>query len=848
VTNPTEPPQMRALALRARLLAAALALVLSVGEPATGWGESSPPGSPERLLEAPQRLGERLLGDVGGYPPGLEGEVPGRIDVARAYYAGLRAFDDGRYPEALAHYLEAAGSGGYPTADAAVLEMYDLLGQTEHAVLFARRVARAHEARKDVGRVLEYLYAAAERALDPLENPRLASSLLEELLARVSERERETGEIARTKREILERIAESPGKFLGDPEIRHRMWGSDVEGEIVRRAEAQARGGYDVLEDGRSIVRPVPPPSLFMWKVRAERTLARSYAREGRIRAALDLYAELLEDHDFLADQPELHRAVSNPILLEAHFMGLRHHARTGDLVRDHPVNRVNRLNPVEDRTVFVRDFADSSPDPRARVSSRYPGRGHEYFDFAAPQGFQIDAVTLRAEVAGLASFAIDRPDPRGWPPKLSLSKRVEKLELRRGEHERTIRLPPGSELVSIDASWGLNPYSSSLADAIYHRALGPDDGRDLVRWRAVFALSRRTQERAESPGPAPAAPGAIRRTLDAEDWDDSFVVGAGHAGSYSGSPRLDVAAEDWLVAALDGDLRIVRQREPHLEVKLPVTINTADREFDASLVRTHDGRWALLWARGSSPRHARRFVALSSDFLEWATPQRLEFEDGERLPGYTYGQAEPPERTVNVAAIPGGYLMLLAQGFVRRSEDLRHWGPAVLGLPPHTDRNRLTRTADGMLWAVYEAPSDAREPYAEHDWLHGYFVIDGKRYRHSTELRVARSRDGLRWTPVGTRVLPGQASGLWVFPIAEGRIGIARGFNNLFVKWFTVAEDGALRDVEADLRLMNQSETSGFFARRGSLVCIRPNFDFESQQEVLLGMSSRDLYRKLAR
>jgi hypothetical protein len=73
-------------------------------------------------------------------------------------------------------------------------------------------------------------------------------------------------------------------------------------------------------------------------------------------------------------------------------------------------------------------------------------------------------------------------------------------------------------------------------------------------------------------------------------------------------------------------------------------------------------------------------------------------------------------------------------------------------------------------------------------------------------------------------------------------------GFNNLFGKWFTAAEHGALREVEADLRLTHQSETSGFFARRGSLVWIRAIFDFEKQQEVLLGMSSQDLYRRLAR
>ena len=49
-------------------------------------------------------------------------------------------------------------------------------------------------------------------------------------------------------------------------------------------------------------------------------------------------------------------------------------------------------------------------------------------------------------------------------------------------------------------------------------------------------------------------------------------------------------------------------------------------------------------------------------------------------------------------------------------------------------------------------------EPYTDADWLHGYFVTDGKRYRHVTELQVSHSADGTDWQPAGTVVVPGSA------------------------------------------------------------------------------------------
>ena len=296
---------------------------------------------------------------------------------------------------------------------------------------------------------------------------------------------------------------------------------------------------------------------------------------------------------------------------------------------------------------------------------------------------------------------------------------------------------------------------------------------------------------------------------------------------------------------SIDGDIQIFHQRDPRLKIDIPIAINTREREFDASLVRTHDGRYALLWARGTSKRNARRFVAFSADLLLWATPQRMVFEEPSKNLGYTYAQAEPPERTYNVVPTRRGYAMLLAQGFVRHSKDLRSWGPPQKVIPQDLYRNRLVKTRDGTLWAVYENSSDELQPYTPDDWLYGYFVVDGKQYRHVTELRVSRSADGIHWEPAGRIVFPGQPSGLWAFPVSEGQIGIAVAFNNLFAKWLTASRFGELRWVETELEVMHQSEEAEFFALDTVLTCIRPVFDFEKQKAMLLSTSSQALYER---
>jgi len=819
-------------------------------------------GRYSQVLSAPRALSEKPQANLGSpldreKLDGIEKQIPATIDVAKSYYQGVRAFDDGHYPEALAHYLDAARQvGDFRKAHPAVLEMYYLVGKSEHAVLFARELARSYAERGDVPGALEYYFAAAQECLDPLNDPRSALDLLQRLLSLVEQHEQKTGEIARTKRSVQDRIDQLQrtgqhndfGKILADRDIRYQMWFGDIKGELTRRAEEQARGGYSVLEDGKWIKRPVPKPSVLMWKIRAQRTLAQAYARSGEINPALDQYRDLLAEYEFLTRYTLYDGRLLSSLKTEAHFMLLRHYAKTGRLIRDHAMNRINRLNVVRNGLVFTRDFRNPAPDERARVASRYEGRSHEYFDFAAPPGHQIDSLTLRIDVAGIAELGFDLPHPAGWPPQYSFSKRLEKFKFtKRGAYQRTIVPSAGTEFLSVGTGWGPGLFSNTQAEVENWKLNGPKDGKDIVRWEVAFVVSPKSGVTAKKApdAEAPLDP-AVQKLIDryAAGWERTYVVRDTQTVVYSGHPRLDVFAEEWLVYSMDGDIRIFRQRDPNLEVNLPITINSREREFDPSLVRTHDGGYALLWARGTSKTHAVRFVAFSADLLRWETPQRLVFEEPPANIGYTYAQAEPLERTFNVVKLRRGYAMLLAQGFLRHSEDLRNWGLPRKAIPQNLDENRLFKGRDGTVWAVYENSSNELQAYTQDDWLHGYFVIDGKQYRHVTELRVSRTVDGIKWEAAGTVVFPGQPSGLWVFALDERRIGIAVGFNNLYVKWLAASPFGDLRQIDSQLQLhfMHQSEEAECFVRDASLTCIRPVLDFEKQKPMLLATSTESL------
>jgi hypothetical protein len=186
----------------------------------------------------------------------------------------------------------------------------------------------------------------------------------------------------------------------------------------------------------------------------------------------------------------------------------------------------------------------------------------------------------------------------------------------------------------------------------------------------------------------------------------------------------------------------------------------------------------------------------------------------------------------------------MLVEGFARRSDDLRSWEAPIPIFDEAVWRSALTRTEDGWLWAVCAAHSDALEPYTSADWLAGYSVIDGRRYKHMSELRVAVSRDGSAWQEQGRLAVSGQSSGLWVFPVSGGAIGIGVQFNNRFMKWFALSRSSELQEIPSSLELQTDSSDVIFFVRDERILCLRPVFDFFTEQRtVLLGAGSRRLF-----
>jgi hypothetical protein len=282
--------------------------------------------------------------------------------------------------------------------------------------------------------------------------------------------------------------------------------------------------------------------------------------------------------------------------------------------------------------------------------------------------------------------------------------------------------------------------------------------------------------------------------------------------------------------------------------VRLPRTVNTTEPEFDPSLVRTHEGGYALLWSRGSDRRTAVRFVARTQDLLEWQTPQRMIFEPAADTTRYTYANAEPLERSFNVCPVPGGYVMLLAQGFVRFSEDLRTWGRPRKALPQDLLENRLIRTRDGRLWAAFETSSPELRPYTGKEVLSGFFVTDGKPYMHLSEIHLAWSRDGIQWHPAGRKTLEGQPSDLWLFPVSDTRIVVAVQFNKAFVRWLTSSDSRTLEEAPSVVDLSAESQAV-LYMDKERVSCVRPVFDyFDAQRSVVVKMSSKEQLERLLR
>jgi TolB-like protein len=842
-------------------------------------------GDPGAILRSPTPLAHDLLRslDEAIAPASLEGIeklIPRSIDTAEAFYRGMEAFDEGMYPVALAHYLDAAaGAPGFLRAHLAVIDLYTFLERPEHAVVFAAAAAGHLEA-ADLEDALRLYFTAAELASASLGNGAAAIAYWNEIVTLAEAHEERTHEAAATKDFVREKALElyASGRFEGvadilrTPEIRYRIWSRGIDDQA---GEMDPLGAYrNVVRDRAWTKEPVPAPSVFMWKSRAQLHLARAHAHQGDVRAAVRTYDAILEDYAFLSGVPvpagNETVAWGRDVELEALFMILRHYSSRGELLRDE--SRMVVLD-AESRARFARDFSDPEPDRRARAWSRRADGGHEYFDFAAPAGYRIDRAIVRIGVGGVTKLSFHVPDPKGWPPRYDFSRLLERYTFYAGEHEQVVELPPGTEFFSASVLWGPR-WLDNPVEWLRWEIAGGGSSDDIDALAIEFVLSATQPATTGGGGTAEAGStgaattagstgtttasiaGAPLPSRDADalvvehfatrfGWEGATVLRRNDAIAYTGVPRRDVVAMDWIAYAQDGDIHILQRDRPEVRVDLPVTINSRDDERDPWLVPTHEGEIAILFTRGGDdPEH---FVARSRDMVGWRTPQRIEFDQPEG-PAPGAGRIGRSRQTINVVALPVGYLMVAGGGFARYSEDLRHWSVPQRLFEHDGEEAVVVKTADGRIWVIGTSFVDeeiaagaARDP-----WV-GYFrTADGRTFKKAAAIEVTSSLDGVHWSPRRRVLVDRETSALWAFPISRSQIGVAASYNNLFLRWAASVGPERFVSVESPVRLLLENRNVRFFAADNRIVCLRPVRDFVEEEGVALLMQSRELYERL--
>jgi hypothetical protein len=511
----------------------------------------------------------------------------------------------------------------------------------------------------------------------------------------------------------------------------------------------------------------------------------------------------------------------------EAHFMILHHYKETGHLVRD-PFASYS-FNKAGENSVFRRDFKNTDPDPRARVWSRREDGGHEYFDFAAPEGYVIDSVLLEANVRGMATFSLAMPDPRGWPPRYDLSRRLNKFKFSKGMHKKRISLPGGTEFFSIGSSWGYR-WADAPAEYLWGKMTGPGDGRDIAWWQVSFETSLKEKDSSRVSASPRSDEEILKNYAGRDGWSNGYVIRKERAVPYAGNPPMDVYALDWLVYSLDGDIHITLRDNPTVAIKLPVTINTFENEYDPTLLRTPEGALALLWTRGVRDNPIGCFFATTKDFIHWETPSKMVFENPKENIGYTY-KSTPLQRTYNVLSIPGRYMMLLAGGFVRYSGDLKTWDAPQRLFHQDGWRSHIIRSRDGRIWVIY-----------------ANFLREGMKAPLSFPyaICVTSSLDGESWTPTRELVVDQEPSNLWAFPVFDSQIGIVVQYNNIFLKWFVSSDPENFRSLRSPVRLnLTWGQVIEYFSTGRKILCARSALDKREEQDVILVMESEKLNRR---
>lgn len=824
---------------------------------------------PGRVLEAPAELVRELLSEQ-NVPidselfVGLEQSLPRTVDRAAAFYEGERAADVGDRTRALAHYLDAArGVADYLPPHRAVLRTYRQLRLEEHAVEYAAELGRRLERAGDIQHALELYYFVAESFLETFESPESSVRWLERIVEIA--RRHETGippaerTTARVKTRALELRGESRfsgGKgsaILDQPEIRFRIWTTELERQLARRERLREKGGFWRRKGARWIQEEVPDPTVFMWKIRSLHQLASVERRLGRLRKALTRYREILVDYEEIAGLP-----IWRPGETFYWGQGARSQLRqvlfdqqkkSGGFIRDPEILGLARFQLLGDRSRLRRNFEELAVDPRA--GERYDQV--ESFHFLARAGLQIDSVSFEAKVNQLAGFHFGSRN----------RKRARKLLLKGGVHREEIRFPPGTEYLSLRSSWGgiLLLNHPELSPPLFSL---PSSGPAIAWWEVKFHLSPRAGSPVVRADPAALAEADRRkaRAADAkrvarfvhrEGWERGAVDRAARPRDDLLRTPLDGRALEWRVTAVDGDLQLAGRGDPENSLLLPRPIRSEESERAPALVKSHEGGFALFWSRGPEKRPDRFYVASSRDLVSWSEPRELALADPEetdsasgRNTGTRIRGNDVRAKTGEVFTTRTSYVMVLDRGLVRHSDDLVHWSAPVRVVPADARETRFVQTLDRRVWAVYCEASANEELYTHRDVMLGYYVRGGRKYKKLFDVAATSSADGITWTRPTKIFTHGEPSEFWAFPLTERAVALAVLYNGRFLRWAVSTTRDRFQPVDAPIKQLSR-RGARFFVHRNEVIC---SHDVRSRQDPTrtLTLRSKKLHEALTK
>jgi len=814
-------------------------------------------GDALKVMDAPEELSRKLLADIRNpfeetLLSGIEKDIPRTIDVAKAFYKGVAAFDNGKYPQALAYYLDGVErTGTFIRIYRSALQMYYLLGQKEQAVAFAADKAHKFADTDDRAFAAELYFTAAEKAIELLSNQKLAEQYLEQLISLALKHEQQTHQAQQTKdafkKDILGLYQQHggplPPREYGRITRRWKpyLWLQKLRNQLRWFAETQAEGGYFVEEGGTWVKKPLLDPSVLMWKIRTHYYLAQIFHEAKKYQPALTNYKAILKEYEFIEELPIYKGSEKfdwrDDIQDQARRSLWELHKESGVLFRDDYLFEKLKIQTVSDQKKFEREFKTLARHPQAYSWANKNNWGYEDFNFAAPEGYQIERVDLKARVKGLAFFNIGIPHTRG-----------KRESMFSGRHKTTVKLRKGTRAVKINTQWGCG-WSGQPFECLVGWFTRPADNKQILRWEATFHLSPEEPASPLTPRKNKDFREASRKIIEHEtkkdSWDGGIVIRAADTKMYTGKPPLDVYAKDWLVATLNGDIHIFNQHNPKMTIGIPQSINTDNIEFDASLIRTHQGGLALLWTRGQGGKLREYFIALTTDLINWDFPQTLKFDKPAKVSGY---HGSNPDRTFNIVDVPGAYLMLLEDGFVRYSKDLRHWEAPKRLFRQTGSRNTVLKTKDGRIWVIcaHYSPQEVSSR-SDVDSMSGYSVVNGRIMMHREAITVTTSTDGVHWSPAQRIELGRETSGLWAFPISETQIGIVTQYNNRDLKWFYSSASLLFRSIKSPVTLLLAHKQIHFFINNRQISAAQALPDRHAEhRDVLFIRTSSEVSRRL--